>query len=290
MTGHSRSEGVIFFKKPVSLQQKPVKRMRKLFLILFMLAAIPVSVGGNGLQTNYRYTAAAGGAATGATNNVVAQTGVNLSGFNNIDWGYAGLSDAIGGAAGLAGGAAGTWAANTNWLVNGINSPVLRSAVVSPLAAGAGHVAGGTTANLFAGQSLDKAFANSFKRIGQSMAIGGAIGIGTKVGISYASGRSPWTGEVLAAKRGVQYSGDLVKAAQKLYPNKTGKIELHHITPKYLGGAKNGPLVPLDASYHQLITNEFRVLWPYGKGVPSATELQNIMKQVYSRYPLPPSY
>lgn len=96
--------------------------------------------------------------------------------------------------------------------------------------------------------------------------------------------------EKIAANGVGKYSDDLVKAAQELYPNKAGKIEVHHITPKYLGGAKNGPLVPLDASYHQVITNEFRALWPYGKGVPSATELQNIMKQVYSKYPLPPGY
>lgn len=93
-----------------------------------------------------------------------------------------------------------------------------------------------------------------------------------------------------AAKGGVQYSDDLVKAAQQLYPNKAGKIELHHITPKYLGGAVDGPLVPLDAAYHQVITNEFRLLWPYGKGVPSASELQSIMEQVYAKYPLPPGY
>ena len=80
---------------------------------------------------------------------------------------------------------------------------------------------------------------------------------------------------------------DFVKEAQRLYPNKAGKIELHHITPKYLGGAKNGAVIPLDASYHQVITNEFRSLWPYGNGVPSATELENIMNQVYSKYPLP---
>lgn len=97
-------------------------------------------------------------------------------------------------------------------------------------------------------------------------------------------------GQSLRLRGGLKYSDDLVKAAQKLYPNKAGKIELHHITPKYLGGAKNGPLVPLDASYHQVITNEFRALWSYGKGVPSASELQNIMKQVYSKYPLPTGY
>ena len=93
-----------------------------------------------------------------------------------------------------------------------------------------------------------------------------------------------------AARGAVQYSDDLVRAAQQTYPKLAGKTQLHHITPKYLGGAKNGPLVPLDGAYHQMITNEFRALWGYGKGVPSATELQSIMKQVYSKYPLPPGY
>ncbi|WP_052188211.1 FG-GAP-like repeat-containing protein [Cellulophaga sp. Hel_I_12] len=93
-----------------------------------------------------------------------------------------------------------------------------------------------------------------------------------------------------AAKSAVNYSDDLVKAAQKIYPKKAGKTELHHITPKYLGGAKNGALVPLDGAYHQVITNEFRALWSYGKNVPSSTELQKIMKQVYTKYPLPPGY
>jgi hypothetical protein len=52
----------------------------------------------------------------------------------------------------------------------------------------------------------------------------------------------------------------------------------------------DGPLVPLNGSYHQLITNEFRALWPYGKNIPGAAELENIMNQVYSKYPLPPGF
>jgi hypothetical protein len=85
------------------------------------------------------------------------------------------------------------------------------------LAAGAGHVAGGTTANLFAGQSLYKAFANSFKGIGKSMAIGGAIGIGATAGVMYASGINPWTGEVLASKTGVQYTKSSLKLGQEMH-------------------------------------------------------------------------
>jgi len=90
------------------------------------------------------------------------------------------------------------------------------------------------------------------------------------------------------AKVGVQYSDDLVKAAQKLYPNKAGVTELHHIAPKYLGGAGNGALVPLDGVYHQVITNEFRAIHPYGLGPVGAAERSAIMNRVYSKYPLPP--
>jgi hypothetical protein len=118
--------------------------------------------------------------------------------------------------------------------------------------------------------------------LGSSSLVKGAVKTGVKAG-----GRSLAKG---AAKGGLQYSDDLVRAAQQTYPKLAGKTQLHHITPKYLGGAKNGPLVPLDGAYHQMITNEFRALWGYGKGVPSATELQSIMKQVYSKYPLPPGY
>ncbi|WP_433804954.1 hypothetical protein [Bacteroides sp. KG122] len=93
-----------------------------------------------------------------------------------------------------------------------------------------------------------------------------------------------------ATKFGLKYSDDLVKSAQKLYPNKAGKIGLHHITPKYLGGAKNGQLVPLDGAYHQVITNEFRRIQGYGLPKPSPQRLRKIMKDVYSKYPLPSGY
>lgn len=93
---------------------------------------------------------------------------------------------------------------------------------------------------------------------------------------------------VKAARGGVQYSDDLVKAAQKIYPKKAGKIEYHHPIPQYLGGAKSQQLVPLDGAYNQLVTNEFRALWPYGQGTIKDPILrQNVIKQVYDKYPLP---
>jgi len=66
-----------------------------------------------------------------------------------------------------------------------------------------------------------------------------------------------------------------------------GKTQLHHITPKYLGGPANGPLIKLDAAYHQQITNAFRTEWGYGLGKPSEAKLLEIMNTVYSKFPLP---
>ena len=84
---------------------------------------------------------------------------------------------------------------------------------------------------------------------------------------------------------------DLIRDAQKLYPGKAGKTEWHHIEPKYLGGAFDGPLSPLDAAYHQVITNEFRRLHSYGKGkISNCDDRKKIMKQVYEKLPLPPGY
>lgn len=84
---------------------------------------------------------------------------------------------------------------------------------------------------------------------------------------------------------------EAVVQAQKEYPQLAGQVQDHHITPKFLGGAVDGPTVPLDRAYHQKITNAFRQLWPYGSGqVPTAEELRRIMKEVYRQFPLPPGY
>jgi hypothetical protein len=53
------------------------------------------------------------------------------------------------------------------------------------------------------------------------------------------------------------YYDDIVDEARKLYPKKTIRSELHHVTPKYLGGATDGPVTLIDAAYHQLMANGF---------------------------------
>ena len=96
---------------------------------------------------------------------------------------------------GAAGAGAGYWASNSSLLVNGVNSPIARSLVVSPIASAAGHVAGGTVANLIGKQNFGDAFSNSFQGIWQNVAIGTAIGVGTTTAVSYASGVDPINGK-----------------------------------------------------------------------------------------------
>jgi RHS repeat-associated protein len=89
-------------------------------------------------------------------------------------------------------------------------------------------------------------------------------------------------------RKGTSPYDDLLRMAQEQYPKKAWRIENHHVEPIYLGGAKDGQLVPLDAAYHQLITNAFREQHGYGIGKPSIDRLQEIMDEVCRKFPLPP--
>jgi hypothetical protein len=70
------------------------------------------------------------------------------------------------------------------------------------------------------------------------------------------------------------------------YPGKAGKFEYHHIWPKYLGGARNGPTARIDAAYHQMITNKFREYAAYGEGY-KGVDVKKLMEKVYVDFPLP---
>ncbi len=78
----------------------------------------------------------------------------------------------------------------------------------------------------------------------------------------------------------------LARHADALYPRLRGIWHWHHVVPKYMGGDPNGLLVRIPASYHQLITNEFRRLWPYGQRPPGEAQLKWIVQQVYKRFPI----
>jgi hypothetical protein len=76
--------------------------------------------------------------------------------------------------------------------------------------------------------------------------------------------------------------------ARAAFPHLFGRPkQKHHLHPKYLGGAEDGPTTEVDPAYHQLITNAFRREHPYGQEVPSPAQQQEIIRKVYSKYPLP---
>jgi hypothetical protein len=76
--------------------------------------------------------------------------------------------------------------------------------------------------------------------------------------------------------------------AKRRFPHLYGKpMQQHHVHPRYLGGPEDGPTVDLDPAYHQLITSTFRERYAYGQRVPKLNELQDILRYVYTKYPLP---
>jgi hypothetical protein len=78
-----------------------------------------------------------------------------------------------------------------------------------------------------------------------------------------------------------------MQEAQARYPQHHGYQE-HHFIPIFLGGPRDGVTYRLPSAYHQAITQEFRRLWKYGQGrTPETPELQRILLEVYSRYPIP---
>jgi hypothetical protein len=89
------------------------------------------------------------------------------------------------------------------------------------------------------------------------------------------------------AAEAVEGVDDLVSVAKKLYPNKANKNEKHHIIPKYAGGDPKGATISINAAYHQVITNLFRELLPYGSAKLNGSELTDLLSKVYSKLPLP---
>jgi hypothetical protein len=81
--------------------------------------------------------------------------------------------------------------------------------------------------------------------------------------------------------------GNLIDQAKTQYPRLANQMNWHHYTPQYLGGSANGIQYEINAAYHQFITNEFRRLYGYGNEVPSPELLNQIMSEVYTKYPIP---
>ena len=147
-------------------------------------------------------TGVVSGAATGATNDILAQTGKNFEGIGDIDWNQVAINAAASGVAGGVSSGVGLAMAGSSFSIN-INgnifrSPVLSSYVVGSFSSAAGHIAGGTTAGLLSGYSLGDAFENSLAGIGTSALMGGTFAAASTVMYDLTIGINPVNGRALS--------------------------------------------------------------------------------------------
>ncbi len=142
--------------------------------------------------------AMAGGALTGATNGIIAQTG-NGIGLGDVNWGQVGLGAGVGGVAGIAGYGAGQWASSNlgGVVINGFNisaNSALGGTITGAIGGAVGGYAGGFTGGLLMTGDLSAAHQAG---IG-GLWMGAGIGAGTGAVGGYISaqkaGLNPWTG------------------------------------------------------------------------------------------------
>ena len=82
------------------------------------------------------------------------------------------------------------------------------------------------------------------------------------------------------------YQG-LVDWAEQQYPKLSGILQNHHEDPIYTGGPTGGAISNIPAPYHQLITNFWRELIPYGQDEVDPSLVAKYWPQVYGKLPLP---
>lgn len=176
------------------------------------------------------------------------------------------------------------------------------------VAAGVGFVAGGIAAGAFCGLTAGLGCLALVGLAGGALAAGGtqmfanladrdqttgwnnflfeAMGIGGVTGLigGVTLGRGI---QNIRAGGNLQRMSQLVKEAQAKYPKLAGKMQKHHVYPKYLGGNPGGKLVNIDAAYHQTITNAIRARFPFGKGPFNPAQVAKGLAEVYKMFPIP---
>ena len=146
--------------------------------------------------------AAAGGAATCATNSIIAQTGNNFDGMSNVNWNQVGVSAGIGCVSGFAGGVIGGFAGEHigGFAVNGMNisSPIAKGVIMGAVGGMAGGAVGGYVGGYLATGSNDLAKESAWKGMWQGAAIGSISGGLGAYASAKNAGVNPWTGDKIS--------------------------------------------------------------------------------------------
>ncbi len=152
-----------------------------------------------------------GGALTSFNNSIVAQTGSNFSGWNSIDWDSVWKSTISGAVSGGITAGVGFSLFKTPININGftISSPLLKSAIISPIVSAVGYISASTTYGVLDGQPFWDSFYSSFnKDLLKSMAMGSAIGIISTIAHCFYQGINPFTGDIAYPDNGGFIDGD----------------------------------------------------------------------------------
>lgn len=237
---------------------------------------------------------AATGAVTSMTNSIIAQTGKNFSGIENVNWGEVGINGMVGALSGAASGATGYYAQNIPIKVQGISikSPILKSAIASPLFASAGHVVGGTAYGLCNGHSFKTSFKNSLDGIWKSMAINGAIGVASTAGICYVNKVNPWTGREIYPKN---INGRILRD-RNIYATQSGlnrKIVDSYLSQMESGTFNNDPINIMRYNGRNYITDghhRMTAAFRYYVNTGSTFYLDLIMNNAHIEYVNPANY
>lgn len=146
------------------------------------------------------------------------------------------------------------------WFNNGtfLTSPIEKAVASSLVASAAGHVVGGTTYGLLAGESLADAFFNSLDGIGQSMAMGVAIGVSSTLGTCLFQGINPFDGmKAFPPENGFKgaVSDDILEPGTVI--DRYGGPDGRFAAPEGTGFSERGlPLVSKAAHYHRYLIME----------------------------------
>ena len=163
-----------------------------------------------------------GGAITGATNNIIAQTN-NDAGLNTVNWGQVGVGAFVGGLSGAVGYAAGEWASSNlgGVIINGFHvsaNSIIGGAITGGVGGAVGGYAGGFSAGLLMTGDLSAAHKAGVSGFWMGAGIGASAGavrgyvIAKKEGLNIWSGRPKKSISIGGPQARVEFYADLLNS------------------------------------------------------------------------------
>ncbi|MDH6344166.1 RHS repeat-associated protein [Parabacteroides sp. PFB2-12] len=184
--------------------------------------------------------AAATGASVAGTNNVIAQTGKNFSGFNQVDWEQVGLYSFAGSVSGFGGSLGAHFGGQYLGpvIINGTNitSPVFQEAIKQSV----GGMMGGYISGYATGLILTGDYGKAMGMGLHGLAYGGTAGLisGGITGFNNAksAGKDPWTGRSIVKLDSPELFFDGARYSNKVLNQMNNSNDVYHAFPEAIDG------------------------------------------------------